>query len=86
MHELFRTTSQALDLAISAIGKHALNELTLLNNEIRRSFLSLEDELIRLRMVSLGPILQRAARAGRAAARVSNKDRLRNRRDYAPAR
>lgn len=73
-HELFRITSQALDLAVSARGVHARDELTLLNDEIRRSFLSVEDELINLRMVSLGPVLQRAARAGRAAARVSIKE------------
>jgi two-component system chemotaxis sensor kinase CheA len=33
-----------------------------------------EEKLIGLRMVSLAPVLQRAARAGRAAARLTNKE------------
>lgn len=49
-------------------------ELERLDVQIRRSFLSVEDKLIGLRMVSLAPVLQRAARAGRAAARLSNKE------------
>lgn len=73
-HELFRTTAHALDLAVSTTGSQAKVELTRLSNEIRRSFLGVEDELIGLRMISLGPVLQRAARAGRAAARQSEKE------------
>ncbi len=45
-----------------------------MSDEVRRSFLGVEDELINLRMVSLGPTLQRAARSGRAAARAAAKD------------
>ena len=48
-------------------------ELHKLNKHIRSSFIGLEDELINLRLVSLGPTLQRAARAGRAAARLEAK-------------
>jgi two-component system chemotaxis sensor kinase CheA len=40
---------------------------------IRRDFLALEERLIALRMVPVGPTLERAARAGRAAARASGK-------------
>jgi two-component system chemotaxis sensor kinase CheA len=36
--------------------------------------MSVADDLINLRMVSLGPVLQRAARAGRAAARLKEKE------------
>lgn len=70
-HELSRLTSRALELNMST--RSNLTELDELAGEIRRSFLAVEDDLIALRMVSLGPILQRAARAGRAAARLGNK-------------
>ena len=75
-HDLFRVTAEALDLALlqphQSDGVH--QELERLDTQIRRSFLSVEEKLIGLRMVSLAPILQRAARAGRAAARLSNKE------------
>ena len=75
-HDLFRATAKALELALSQ--PHASNavqeELERLDVQIRRSFLSVEEKLIGLRMVSLAPVLQRAARAGRAAARLSNKE------------
>ncbi len=73
-HELFRTTARALDLACSHVNLRTGEELKQLEEQIRGSFLSVEKELIGLRMVSVGPILQRAARAGRAAARLSNKE------------
>jgi two-component system chemotaxis sensor kinase CheA len=75
-HDLFRATAKALELALSQ--PHASNavqeELERLDVQIRRSFLSVEEKLIGLRMVSLAPVLQRAARAGRAAARLSKKE------------
>jgi two-component system chemotaxis sensor kinase CheA len=76
MHELFRATAKALDLALSPphVSKEVQEELERLDVQIRRSFLSVEQELIGLRMVSLAPVLQRAARAGRAAARLSSKE------------
>jgi two-component system chemotaxis sensor kinase CheA len=75
-HELFRTTSNTLDLALSheQLPASARAELMKLSDEVRRSFLGVEDELINLRMVELGPTLQRAARAGRAAARAASKN------------
>jgi two-component system, chemotaxis family, sensor kinase CheA len=75
-HELLRSTSDALGFAISQkqISTQAREELRNLNEQIRNSFMGLEDELINLRMVSLGPTLQRAARAGRAAARAAEKE------------
>lgn len=75
-HDLFRSTAKALKLALSQ--PHSMTgvqeELERLDVQIRRTFLNVEEKLIGLRMVSLAPILQRAARAGRAAARLSNKE------------
>jgi two-component system chemotaxis sensor kinase CheA len=75
-HELLRTTSHALELALTEqqMTAPARQELEKLNGEIRASFMGLEDELINLRMVSLGPTFQRAMRAGRAAARLAAKE------------
>lgn len=75
-HDLFRATAKALDLALSQphVSNGVQEELERLDVQIRRSFLSVEEKLIGLRMVSLAPVLQRAARAGRAAARLSNKE------------
>ncbi len=75
-HELLRTTSGALELALSELqlSAPARHELEKLNDQIRTSFLGVEDELINLRMVSLGPTLQRAMRAGRAAARLAGRE------------
>jgi len=75
-HELFRTTASALDLAlaINANAPEKLQELRQLNEQVRKGFLGVEDDLINLRLVSLGATLQRAARAGRAAARLAGKE------------
>ena len=72
-HELLRTTSTTLELAIAQPAT-ATERLAQLNEQIRSSFIGLEDELINLRMVSLGPSLQRALRAGKAAARSAAKE------------
>jgi two-component system chemotaxis sensor kinase CheA len=66
-HDLFKTTTNALD---SRTAEALPSELS---DAVRRSFLTLEEELINLRMVTLGPTLQRAMRAGRSAARASSK-------------
>ncbi len=75
-HELLRTTANALALALSEkqLSTPARRELQKLNDQIRISFLGVEDELINLRMVSLGPTLQHAVRAGKAAARLAAKE------------
>jgi len=75
-HELLRANSRALDLRLSEQQPTnvARLELEKLNEQIRRSFVNLEDQLINLRMVSLGPTLQRAMRAGRAVARLTGKE------------
>ena len=72
-HELLRTTSTSLALASSQATVPVSDELHKLNKQIRNSFISLEEQLINLRLVMLGPTLQRAARAGRAAARLAGK-------------
>ncbi|HEY8187258.1 MAG TPA: ATP-binding protein [Pyrinomonadaceae bacterium] len=75
-HELLRTTTNALDLALFPQRKAApaWQALEKLSGQIRSSFMVVEDQLIHLRMVSLGPTLQRAVRAGRAASRVAGKE------------
>ena len=75
-HELLRTTSKALSFALSQeeIAPRARAELQRLDQQIIKSFMGVEDGLIKLRMVSLAPTLQRVARAGRAAARRAGKD------------
>jgi len=75
-HELFRTTTNTLEFALSheQLPASACQELTRLSDTVRQLFLGVEDELINLRMVSFGPTLQRAARAGRAAARAASKE------------
>ena len=49
-------------------------ELKNLDAQIRQSLVSLEEQIIQLRMVSLDRVMQRAIRAGRVAARVSGKE------------
>jgi two-component system chemotaxis sensor kinase CheA len=75
-HELLRATSNALGFALSQaeITPRARAELQGLDQQIKKSFMSVEDELINLRMVSLSPTLQRVMRAGRAAARKAGKE------------
>ncbi len=73
-HELLRTTSTALELAMSQLTVPVSEELHKLNKQIRISFTGLEDELINLRLVHLGPTLQRVTRGGRAAARLATKE------------
>ncbi|HKB65707.1 MAG TPA: ATP-binding protein [Pyrinomonadaceae bacterium] len=72
-HALLRATSTTLNLAMSQLPVPS-EELHKMNRHIRSSFIGLEDELINLRLASLGPTLQRVARAGRAAARLDAKE------------
>jgi two-component system chemotaxis sensor kinase CheA len=74
-HELLRTTSSALDLALAQpLTNPTAEELQKLNEQIRGSFMSVEDQLINLRLVPVGPVLLRAIRAGRASARLAGKE------------
>ena len=72
-HQLSRLTTAALDRAQLVLPQENESQFGSQAQEIRRSFLQLQNEMINLRMVSLGPILQRAVRAGRTAARAVNK-------------
>ncbi|MGI8919771.1 MAG: Hpt domain-containing protein, partial [Pyrinomonadaceae bacterium] len=72
-NELSRLTTAALDSGQGGLPPKEQSHFQSQAQEIRRSFLQLQNEMIRLRMVSLGPVLQRAARAGRAAARAVDK-------------
>jgi two-component system chemotaxis sensor kinase CheA len=68
-NDLSRLTSALLDGAASQNSQVQSQA-----SEIRNSFLQLQRDLINLRMVSLGPTLHRAVRAGRAAARALGKE------------
>jgi two-component system chemotaxis sensor kinase CheA len=72
--ELSRTTSKALSLALQHTALENSGEFRELNEQIRSQFLNVENELISLRMVSLGPTFQRVVRAGMAAARLVGKE------------
>ncbi len=72
-HALLRATSTTLALAMSQLPVPS-EELHKLNKQISSSFIGLEDELINLRLVTLGPTLNRAVRAGRAAARLDARE------------
>jgi len=72
-NELSRLTTAALDSGQASLPAEEQSQFQSRAQKIRRSFLQLQNEMIRLRVVSLGPILQRAARAGRAAARAVDK-------------
>jgi two-component system, chemotaxis family, sensor kinase CheA len=73
--ELFRDTTNslelaALDLRIGVSDSETGSQLS----RIKKLFLELEDRLIRLRMVPLAQTFERAARAGRIAARGTGKE------------
>lgn len=73
-HEVFRETDNALDFVSSRLVADARAELQNLDAQLRQSLMALEEQIINLRMVPLGRTLQRAIRAGRVAARVSDKE------------
>lgn len=70
-HELFAETLAALEE--SRAGTDERDPSAASAERIRRDFLALEERLIGLRMVPVEPMLERAARAGRAAARASGR-------------
>jgi two-component system chemotaxis sensor kinase CheA len=73
-HELFGQTVAALDLVSDTLAADSQTELKNLDARIRQSLVSLEEQIIQLRMVSLDRVIQRAIRAGRVAARVGGKE------------
>jgi two-component system chemotaxis sensor kinase CheA len=72
-HEVFRETDNALDFMSGNLAADSRAELQNLDAQLRQSLMALEEQIINLRMVSVGRTLQRARRAGRVAARVSGK-------------
>ena len=73
-HGLFGQTVAALDLISDNLADTSQIELKNLDAQIRESLISLEEQIIQLRMVSLDRVMQRAIRAGRVAARFSGKE------------
>lgn len=69
--ELFRFTTNALLSLSATANEQAVDAVTM---HLRRWFIKLEEQLIRLRLVPAGDLLERAAaRAGRIAARQMGK-------------
>jgi two-component system chemotaxis sensor kinase CheA len=75
-NELLGTTAKSLALALAdmQLATPVREELQSSSERIRTSFLALADELINLRMVSFGPMLRRAQRAAKQAARLAGKE------------
>jgi two-component system chemotaxis sensor kinase CheA len=74
-HRLFVRTMKALETACASVPSGEVpTELEKSLVSIREQFMALESEIIGLRMVPVGRTLQRAVRAGRTAARASNKN------------
>lgn len=75
-NELWRETSTALELLARSqqASTPPHEDVERLTDNIRSRFIRLEEELINLRMVCLAPTVQRAVRAGRAAARLAGKE------------
>lgn len=74
-HELFRATTETVEFAMVNSPQDQLQrELAERDDRIRQAFRGLEEQIIRLRMVPVDRILQRAARAGQSAARYRNRD------------
>ncbi|HEY0375716.1 MAG TPA: ATP-binding protein [Pyrinomonadaceae bacterium] len=73
-HEVLARATGALGLA-SAPGQHELGRAELAERvgEVRGRLVELEEKLIGLRMVPVAQMLERAARAGRIAARMTGK-------------
>ncbi|HVF68236.1 MAG TPA: ATP-binding protein [Pyrinomonadaceae bacterium] len=70
-HDLFAETLAALEESRAGTGARDSSSVSV--ERVRRDFLALEERIIALRMAQVGPTLERAARAGRAAARASGK-------------
>jgi two-component system chemotaxis sensor kinase CheA len=73
-HELLSQTMTALDLISNSAAADSRAELNNLATQIRQSLVALEEQIVQLRMVSAERVMQRAVRAGRAAARVNGKE------------
>ena len=73
-HEILRTTGDTFASAVAKISDaEEQRQLQLQAERFRQSFLTLEEEIINLRMTTIGALLRRAERAGRSAARAAGK-------------
>jgi two-component system, chemotaxis family, sensor kinase CheA len=73
-HELLRSSGDTFAFALSKIdNSQEQQQLQLQAEQFRQSFLALEEEIINLRMTTIGAFLKRAERAGQAAARAAGK-------------
>ena len=74
-HELFTETEATLDLILLDGSAHPeQTEVEMRAARVRRLFVELEQKAIKLRMVTVAQMLERAARAGLLAARVAGKE------------
>jgi two-component system chemotaxis sensor kinase CheA len=74
-HEALAQTTSACNLATSMKGQDAGQaELASEVAGVRRRLIELEERLINLRMIPVAQMLERAARAGRIAARLTGKE------------
>lgn len=73
-HELFTDTVAALEMARMMSGGADATEFDERAASIRRRLFELEEHLINLRMVEVGGVLERVARAGRSVARFAGKE------------
>lgn len=73
-HEVFRETAAALAWATTQLAPDSRHTLQDLDARLRESLTSLEEQIIQLRMVPVGRIVQRALRAGRVAGRIAGKE------------
>ncbi len=73
-HEVFRETDKALDFVSGNVATDVRAELQNLDAQLRQSLMALEEQIISLRMIPVGRVIQRATRAARVAARVAGKE------------
>lgn len=74
-HRLFREASNGFNRAIQSLsGQTNQGELETVATGVSESFMRLAAALVNLRMVSIDRVLQRAVRAGRAAALAAGKE------------
>jgi two-component system chemotaxis sensor kinase CheA len=74
-HRLFRETTNGFSRAIQSLsGQTIQGELETVSTGVSESFMRLASALVNLRMVSIDRVLQRAVRAGRAAALAAGKE------------
>ncbi|HXM33811.1 MAG TPA: ATP-binding protein, partial [Pyrinomonadaceae bacterium] len=72
-HEVFDQIVAALVLVASGLSGDARTELRNLGAQVQQSLTDLEEQIIELRTIPVGRVIQRAIRAGQVAARSAGK-------------